>query len=52
MAVEISQTDNETIWVNNKVVRKDMNNKWIATKELSLSERNAFDEHLRVMGET
>jgi len=52
MATEISQTANDTIWVNNKVVRKDMNNHWVCTKELTPSERDAFDNHLRSIGET
>jgi len=51
MAVNITQTGDETIWVNDKVIRKDMNNHWISAKELSPSERNAFDAHLRSIGE-
>lgn len=51
MAVEISQTSDETIWVNDKVVRKDMNNKWVTSRELTSAERKAFDNHLRSIGE-
>ncbi|WP_180272322.1 hypothetical protein [Maribacter sp. 4U21] len=51
MAVEISQTNDDTIWVNSKVVRKDMNNHWVANRELTPSERDAFDSHLRSIGE-
>jgi len=51
MAVDITQTNDDTIWVNNKVVRKDMNNHWVATRELTQSEREAFDDHLRGIGE-
>jgi len=52
MPVEISQTGDETIWVNDKVIRKDMNNKWITSRELTTAERKAFDEHLRSIGES
>ena len=52
MSVEISQTGDETIWVNDKIIRKDMNNKWVTSRELTPNEREAFDNHLKSIGET
>lgn len=51
MAITISQIDEQTIRVNDKIVYKDSNNKWIAQVQLSPSEHKEFSNHLKAIGE-
>ncbi len=51
MSIEISQTSDTKIWVNDKLVVKDMNNNWLASKELSPAEQTALNDWLRSIGE-
>jgi len=52
MAVAISQTADDKIWVNDTLVVKDMNNNWLShSKTLDPEERKALALHLRALGE-
>lgn len=46
MAIEVKETDHETILVNGKEVYKDQDNNWIARTELSSQESLAFNNYL------
>ena len=50
--VNISQTADDKIWVNDKLVIKDSNNNWVSNaKPLNSTERQALSGHLRALGE-
>lgn len=51
MAVQISQTADNKIWVNDKLVFKDSDNNWITHRELTQLERRDFNSYLRSIGE-
>lgn len=46
MAIEIKETDHDTIVVNGKEVYKDANQNWIARQELTTQEQNAFNNYI------
>lgn len=52
MATQVAQTADDKIWVNDKLVVKDMNNNWVSNaKPLNPEERQALSNHLRALGE-
>lgn len=51
MSIEVVQTSEDKIWVNDTLVIKDMNNNWIANKELYPAEQTALNDWLRQIGE-
>jgi len=47
MSVNIDQTVDHEMYVNNKYCYKDTNGNWIAKEELTPSEAKAFRQHVR-----
>lgn len=47
MAVEILQFQDDEILVNSKLVIKDMNGNWVAKIELTNSEAEALNTHIK-----
>jgi hypothetical protein len=47
MAIKVETIDEETISVNSKIIKKDMNNNWIAQEELTPSETRQFNQHIK-----
>tara|TARA_R110002050_G_scaffold295237_1_gene453836 strand:+ start:6857 stop:7018 length:162 start_codon:yes stop_codon:yes gene_type:complete len=47
MAIEITQTSEDKIWVNGKLVLRDMNNNWVAQSELGPSETSSLNSFLK-----
>jgi len=52
MAIEIQQFNDTEIFVNDKLVIKDTNDKWIAKIELTTNETRAFYKHIRSISRT
>ncbi len=46
MSIKINTVNEESIEVNGKLIYKDHNENWVATVELTIQERNAFNLHL------
>jgi len=49
MPVDIQQFNDDEIHVNDKLIIKDSNDKWIAKVELTASETRAFYQHIKSM---
>lgn len=45
--VTITQPQDDQIMVNGKLVYRDVNNKWIASEELTVTESREFRRHLQ-----
>lgn len=50
-SIEVVEVDTTVVYINDKEVRKDMNNNWVASEELTTAERKAFRKHLKRIGE-
>lgn len=47
MAIEVTQTADDKIWVDNILVVRDMNNNWVAQQELSTNQRASLNSFLQ-----
>ena len=50
MAIEITRTAEDKIWINGKIVVRDMNNHWVAQSELMPMEESKLREDLNENG--
>lgn len=46
MAIEITKTSDDKIWVNGKIVVRDMNKNWVSQSELTPMEESILKTYL------